>query len=276
MRRIFVLFLAALCIAPLLTQSPTSIQTGFLVRSITLDGKAYRYQVYVPLDFTPAKQWSVIVDLHGNGAQGTDGLRPTAHGFAATIRANRSAFPVVALIPQAQPDFRWLYPEMERLVIAELDATITEFHGDPLRVYLTGFSMGATGVYRIAAKWPDRFAALVTIAGRVETMSAQDYQPRDIEVDREANPFEATSDPFAALANRIKTLPIWVAHGDADRTVPVDQSRHLIPALKAAKADVRYVEYPGAGHTGTAEKVYGDPEVVRWLLAQHRPTKATQ
>src|SRR5437016_11355498 len=64
-------------------------QTGFLDRTITVDGQAFRYQVYVPADYAVAKPWPVIVSLHGNGQQGSDGLLQTATDFAIRIRGNR-------------------------------------------------------------------------------------------------------------------------------------------------------------------------------------------
>ena len=230
----------------------------------------YRYQVYVPADHSRAKSWPVIVDLHGNGAQGPDGLLQTARGMAQQIRIHRSRFPAVVVFPQAELGKRWLDADMEELVIAELDRTMSEFGGDPSRVYLTGFSMGATGAYRIAYRWPTRFAALVAIAGRIDTSDAKTYSDRDKEADRKANPFVGAKDPFAALSEKIKHLPIRIFHGDADETVPVAQSRQLAPALKAAGANMLYQEYPGATHVGAAEKAYAEEALIAWLLAQHR------
>jgi predicted peptidase len=213
----------------------------------------------------------VIVDLHGNGAQGSDGLLPTARGLADQIRLNRSRFPAVVVFPQAQLGKTWFEADMEELVIAELDRTMSEFGGDPARVYLTGFSMGGTGGYRIAYRWPTRFAALVAVAGRVETSDAKAYSDRDKEADRKANPFVSAADPFAALAAKIGHLPIRIFHGDADESVPVEQSRRLAAALKAAGAKgSRYDEYAGADHVGAAVKAYGDEELFTWLFAQRR------
>jgi predicted peptidase len=176
----------------------------------------------------------------------------------------------VAVFPQAEKGKRWLAADMEELVIAELDQAITEFGGDPMRVYLTGFSMGATGAYRVAYRWPDRFAALATIAGRVETSDVKTYSDGEKAADRQANPFVSAADPFAALALKIKHLPIRIFHGDADETVPVNQSRRLTRALQTAQADVHYKEYAGATHVGAAEKAYAERDLITWLLTQHR------
>ena len=49
-------------------------ETGFLNRTVSIGGKPARYQIYLPFDYTPAKQWPVILFLHGAGERGTDGL----------------------------------------------------------------------------------------------------------------------------------------------------------------------------------------------------------
>ena len=263
-------FAACLAFAMYLALSTASADTGFLDRSVTVGAVTYRYQVYVPAEHSRSRLWPVVVDLHGNGAQGPDGLLPTARGLADQIRFNRSRFAAVVVFPQAEAGKRWLDADMEELVIAQLDRTMTEFAGDPARVYLSGFSMGATGAYRIAYRWPNRFAAIVAIAGRVDTSDARTYSDRDKDADRKANPFVSAPDPFAALAEKIKHLPIRIFHGDADETVPVEQSRRFVPALKAAHANVRYEEYAGATHVGAAEKAYADKELIAWLFTQHR------
>jgi predicted peptidase len=252
----------------LLIASPAAAQTGFLDQAVTLHGTTYRYQVYVPSDYAPTKVWALIVSLHGNGRQGSDGLLQTGTDFAIRVRENRVPFPALVIFPQAQVGTRWADTEMEELVIAELDQTMARFRVDAARVYLHGYSMGGSGGYRIAYKWPSRFAAIVIVAGRV--IPAAPNTPVEIDRDRRANPFLTTADPFATLAERIKSLPIWVFHGDADERVPVGESRQLVAALKKVGATVRYTEYPGVDHNVAPQKASTDSELLGWLLAQHR------
>ena len=192
----------------------------------------------------------------------------TGTDFAIHIRENRAPFPAIVVFPQAKPGTRWFYPQMQKLVMAELDRTIAEFSVDTTRLYLHGYSMGGTGSYRLAYKFPDRFAAVVIVAGRVEP--GANYTPDEIAVDRATNPVVANSDPFSALAAGLRKIPMWIFHGDADPTVPVDQSRRLVAALRSLGAPLRYTELHGADHYTAPPKAYAEADLFRWLLSQHR------
>ena len=148
-------FAVSVVLGVLFLHSPASAETGFLDRTVTIGAATYPYQVYVPADHTRARSWPVIVFLHGDGAQGQDGLLPTARGLADAIRFDRPLFPVVAVFPQAEKGKR-----------------------------------------------------------RVETSDIKPYSDREKAADRQANPFLSAADPFAALALKIKHLPIRIFHGD--------------------------------------------------------------
>jgi len=243
-------------------------ETGFLDRVVTIGSTPHRYQVYVPADFTSAKAWPVIVYLHGGGAQGLDALLPTVGGLANDIRAHREAFPTIALFPQASPTARWSQADMQELVLRELDQTITEFHGDPARIYLAGYSMGGVGAYRMAYRWPQKFAALIVVAGRVEPSTARGQTVS--EADRRLYPYLSDKDPFAALARQIKSVPTWLFHGDADESVPVEQSRRMAAALQKVATFVRYTEYYRGIHQEAPNRAFADTDMLTWLWQQHR------
>ena len=49
--------------------------------------------------------------------------------------------------------------------------------------------------------------------------------------------------------------------------MPVEESRKMVEALRAAGGDVKYTEYPGVGHN-SRDKAYAEPELFPWLLQQ--------
>jgi predicted peptidase len=119
--------------------------------------------------------------------------------------------------------------------------------------------MGGAGTWYVSYRHPNRFAALLAICARVRP-SATATDPVVPAADGE---------PFATLAAKVKHLPIWVFHGDADMTVPVDESRGIVAALKALNVPVKYSELPGIGHNAW-DTAYRDPEVATWLFAQKK------
>ena len=69
------------------------------------------------------------------------------------------------------------------------------------------------------------------------------------------------------LFRSIKDLPCWCFHGDADKTVSVEQSRKMIKALKDAGGSPKYDEYPGVDHNSW-DKAYANAELYTWFLKQ--------
>ena len=236
-------------------------QTGFLDRTVTVSATTYRYQVFVPADFSKKKSWPVILFLHGAGERGADGLIQTDVGIGHAIRLKNSRFPFVVVMPQCLENKIWGEPDMQAQAMAALDKSIKEFHGDRNRIYLTGLSMGGFGTWELAVSNPGRFAALVAICSGVRPQ--KDWpQLRVTPVDD-----PKITDPYAEVARRIGKTPVWMFHGDADPAVPVAGSRHMAEALKAANAKFKYTEYPGVGHNSW-DQAYAEPDLVPWLLEQ--------
>jgi predicted peptidase len=134
---------------------------------------------------------------------------------------------------------------MEVQVLAALDASVKEFHADPLRTYLTGFSMGGYGTWALAAKYPSRFAAIVVVCGGIKW-------PTHVRI--------SDQKPYAAVASKVGGIPIWIFHGNIDRNVLVSESREMAKLLRQLNADVRYTEYDGVAHESWY-RAYDEPEL---------------
>ena len=101
--------------------------------------------------------------------------------------------------------------------------------------------MGGFGTFGAIAIRPNLFAAAIPVCGGWDPMDAE----------------------------KMKGVVLWVFHGDADRTVPVDRGRRMVEAVKHAGGSPKYTEYPGVGHNSWS-KIYATPATWTWLFAQRR------
>jgi predicted peptidase len=238
-------------------------ETGFLDRTVTVAGEVYRYQVFVPANFDKHRKWPVILFLHGYQERGDNGLLQTDVGLGHAIRRYRGTLPFVVVMPQCRADDHTIWSDagMEEQALTALEASIKEFHGDGARVYLTGLSMGGYGTWDMAAKYPRRFAAYIPVCGGIRGPANSSHL--DVALVRDPR----ISDPYAETAKRIGKTPVWIFHGADDDAIPVEESRKMAAALKAAGGNVKYTEYPGTGHDSW-DKAYSEPGLVDWMLAQ--------
>lgn len=240
-----------------MAQTRQKIETGFLNRSVVLNGTTYRYQIFVPATYTPTQRWPVILFLHGAGERGSDGYIQTQVGLAPAIRQNASRFPAIAVFPQSPAESSWT-GTIARMALAALDQTMGEYQTDPARVYLTGLSMGGNGTWYIAYRNPKRFAAIAPICGWIRPERWKEADP--------VVPADS-GEIFSAFARQLRQTPTWIFHGEVDPVVPVEESRAPFAALRATGAPVQYTEVPGTGHNSW-DPAYGSPRFWAWLFAQ--------
>lgn len=105
--------------------------------------------------------------------------------------------------------------------------------------------MGGYGTWEFVSRWPELVAAAAPVCGRGNI----------------------------AQAKKIKDVPWWVFHGDADTTVKPEFSIKMVEALKAAGGQPKFTLYPGVGH-GSWVKAYREPALLEWMFALRKPDKA--
>jgi predicted peptidase len=184
-----------------------------------------------------------VIWLHGAGQSGDDNEAQMGGAPKQLLtEESQKKRPCFFLAPQCPSrEIGWKNEVADKLValIAELTDRLPI---DENRIYLTGSSMGGSGTWYMAAKYPQVFAAAVPLCGGGDPKNAE----------------------------TLKTIPFWVFHGDKDDQVPVDRSRTMVQAIKAAGGTLlNYTELEGEGHliTGT---VYPRQELHEWLFAQRR------
>ncbi len=241
-----------------------------IARSTTLGDRTLEYIVQVPHNLgagtqslagvaksaskpqlQPKPKPPLLISLHGSGGHVTidkliAGTQKSLHLEFVESDFADSAYPLIIFAPRI-PDAamrapgKHLYWEgTSDLVMAALDEIIRDFDIDEDRVYLAGFSMGGYGTWNIAAKHPDRFAAIIPAAGWTTF----------------------------AEAEIVKDLPIWIFHTSHDELIPFMNAKHIYEHLLALGADVRMTVTKDA-HTPDATLF--SEGTLRWLLTQNRP-----
>jgi predicted peptidase len=234
--------------------APAASATGFLYRTLEFDGKIHAYSIYVPPDYDASKAWPIILFLHGSGERGEDGLLQTEVGIGSAIRRNWRQVPAIVVMPQCPPNQIWVGP-MGQMALKCVEAVSREYNCDHDRFYLTGLSLGGHGVWHLAAQMPDRLAAIVPICGFAE--------------------LEESTGAAERLAPKLVKLPIWCAHGDQDKAVPIAKAREMVEAVRKAGGHVIFKEHANMGHN-VWDATYGDPALWRWLFAQKRGVAPTE
>ncbi|HEX5322853.1 MAG TPA: alpha/beta fold hydrolase [Capsulimonadaceae bacterium] len=275
----------------------------FVDRQVITSTGTYSYQVFVPVHWDKKKLWPVILFLHGSGERGNDNRAQTKNGIRLLIGQQMDKFPCVVVCPQCREHTTWTSPEMEEMVLKELDQAIAEFNGNPNRLYLTGLSMGGYATWDLAQKYPAKWAAIAPCCGGIVWPHMQSAPPPPVPTNAPpplppagntnggpvlsdgttpaasatpaappapAPPSDqvsppAVGDPYYIAAEKVAHIPVWVFHGEADPTVPVTESRQMVAILLSMRADVRYNEYPGVGHNSW-DYAYKEPGLLGWFM----------
>jgi len=207
----------------------------------------------VPTTYAATRSMPLIIALHGLG--GTEDSFFDSYGKKLPELAEQHGYILAAplgyrvdgrygLATSADPVVRRASELSEADVMQVLANMRKLYNVDPKRIYLMGHSMGAIGTWAIAPKYPDIWAALA--------------------------PFSGQGSPTAA--ERIKNIPQFVVHGDADPTVNVRGSRTMVAALKALNAEVTYIEVPGGNHSNVVEPNF---EAMLQFFDAHKKGSAT-
>ncbi len=221
-------------------------QGDFLTRSINLDAEDFVYQIYAPHGAEKTKDLPLIVFLHGIRERGTGGFLKTEGALTQILKQHLKPVPAVVLLPQCRFGKYWTDAQMEKMVMRQIEETAKEFSIDAKRISLIGVSMGGYGVWHLAANFPEKFAALVSICGGSPLM---------------------TGERFAPIAKKIGKIPAWVFHGADDAVVPVSESREIVKAVEANGGSVKYSEFPNVGHNVWLNAL-GERDLLSWILRQ--------
>lgn len=218
-----------------------SIVILFSCSSQSQSYKKYHYLTYLPTNYEneELKNYPVIFFLHGASLRGDDINKIEKYGIPKLIKDGKD-FDFIVISPQCPLEMTWA---SENWFIKTFEDVKIKYRIDTNKVYLTGMSLGGEGTWYIAEKHPDFFAAIAPVCGRSSNIESI---KKDI--------------------HKISNMPIWLFHGEQDKTYTVTESDDIYEKLVKINKDVKYTRYPNLGHWATHDSTYKNDELYNWFL----------
>jgi predicted peptidase len=228
-------------------ETPTVLREEYRYESTltTSEGETMPFEMNYIVDLPPGYQadgsqtYALVVHLHGAGTTGDDieRLRQLEQRPEALTEAAEE-LPMILLYPQLPtPYLTWR--SIGGYVDAIIQTVVDAYPVDESRIYLSGYSDGGFGALSIGALFPERFAAVASVAG---------YYARD------------TADLCG-----LKGIPVRLYHGVMDPVVPVDESITVFNQLTTCDANATLILYNLADHNMVDWLVIEDLELYRWF-----------
>ncbi len=182
---------------------------------------------------------AMFLSVHGAGVQ--------AKGQAGSYKHKDWGY---VICPTNRREFGFDWEDWGRLDAMEVQSIAEKMYNtDPKRTYLTGHSMGGHGTWQLGVTFPSKWAALAPSAGWYSFFSYSSKEKTE-----NASPLEKM---FVRASHSSHTLElsrnylhhgIYIYHGGADKTVPVEQARFMRKHLAEFHPDFSYYEFPDGGH----------------------------
>ncbi len=244
----FLVFLSALALDPQnVFAGDRPAEPGSHKIAMTVNGLERTYILYVPAAYTPQTPAPLVIMLHGGGGTAKAALRETEWALKAEKEGFLAAFPnAMARDPSRPSSFAgnpqlWndgsdrFYPGQTApddvgFIAAMLDDLSARFAVDERRVFVTGFSNGASMSFRVGAELSERIAAIAPVAGALWFDPAMIGHPVSMCY------ITGTADPLNPIEGGVPRLATGTGVGDSDRVRAKPKPPVRDSILKWAKA----------------------------------------
>ncbi len=191
------------------------------------------YAILIPRGYSPSRPVPLILALHFGVAGGT----AAGAGRDVVQILIGPALAELGGIIVAPDSMRgdWSSAENESAVSALLDMALARYAIDKKKMLVTGFSMGGAGAWHFGQNFPERFSAVIPVAGRPPASSAG------------------------------WRLPVLAIHSRDDQVVPFAPTEQRIAELQKSGVNARLIALTGITHFETSRFRDGLRQAIPWL-----------
>lgn len=232
----------------------------FLSEQFVQEGDTLNYRILFPSDFSPEKQYPLVLFLHGAGERGNDNQAQLTHG--SSLFQQNSEYPAIVVFPQCPQDDYWANIDSHHdengkrifsfsaakeptkslsLVMGLLDELLEAGNVKKDQIYAGGLSMGGMGTFELLARRPNLFAAAIPICGGGDPETASLYADN---------------------------TELWIFHGAKDDIVPPGLSIEMANAINEAGGVASLTIYGNANHNSW-DPAFAEPNLLKWLFSKH-------
>jgi predicted peptidase len=197
------------------------------------DGPPVSYAISIPANYSPSTPVPLILALHF-GVGGGDAAGAGSDVVEILVGPALAGLGAIIVAPDSIKG-NWSTPENEKGVNALLDMVLARYAIDRKKIAVTGYSMGGTGSWHFAEKFPQRFSAAIPIAG---------------------------TPPESATGWK---LPVLAIHSRNDQVAPFAPTEARIAQLQKAGGNAKRILLSGITHYETDRFQGALQQAVPWL-----------
>lgn len=221
---------------------------------ISKENTALKYRLLKPKQIITSGKYPLVIVFHGSGSIGTD--NETQLGLLAKLWALpniQKKYPAYVIAPQfpvrssnyVMDNNRGILVSVPQaplqIALQLVDSLKHNLNIDETRIYLVGFSMGASTVINALSARPDLFAAAVSISGIPQF------------------------DKIGSLANK----PIWLIHGNQDTQNPFESDRQFYKEV-SSKNNTLFWEMDELEHNNIISNRMLGETIPKWLFSKRK------
>ena len=216
----------------------------------TKDGSTLKYRYYLPENYDSSVSYPVVMFLHGETRKGNDNEQQlyNAQDLFDKVIEQESTNPCILVAPQCSADNSWT--DLSDMIDGVVNDIQNQYSVNSEKIYISGYSEGTEGCYKVVSDNPDKYAGIIAIAGKGDTTSAQ------------------------AIAKNNTGVMIFA--GSEDDTEINDSSKAIYKALvENGATNVEYKEIYGEGHN-ILKSAANTSGLLDWLFAKNLTDNKTK
>lgn len=184
----------------------------------TSDGKERPYIVYTPKDVNPKEKRPLIVYLHGAVSSPVMRIEPLGAAKRSVMSKLADEGKYYVLYPYGQRGCTWFDNVGVDMIFGEIDNVLKQYPILQDKIFLSGFSDGASGTFYLATTRPDAFAGFISLNG--------------------AMPVAANLGDSPVYLDNLNHKPLYVVNTVSDMLYPAGTIQTTIDKMKESHPDI--------------------------------------